>query len=88
MLNVIHGAVIMASLCATLFFINFWYRMRDRFFMFFAVAFALLALNWTLLVIFGEASDGRSYGYLTRLAAFLLIIAAVIDKNRSQQERW
>ena len=81
--NIIYGAVIMASLAAALFFLNFWYRMRDRFFLFFALAFVLLALNWLILVIFGEASDGRSYGYLTRLIAFLVIIGAVIDKNRT-----
>lgn len=85
MTSLVYGAVIMGSLLVALFFLNFWRRMRDRFFLFFALAFILLALNWLILVLAGEASDVRSYGYLTRLLGFLFIIIAVVDKNRSSR---
>jgi len=84
--NLIYGAIIMGSIVISLFFLNFWRRVRDRFFLFFSLAFFLLAVNWLILVLAGEASDARSYGYLTRLMAFLLIIVAVIDKNRSRKD--
>lgn len=84
MTNLLYGATIMGSLVIALFFLNFWRRVRDRFFLFFAFAFLLLAVNWLVLVVAGEASDARSYGYLTRLMAFLLIIVAVVDKNKSR----
>jgi len=86
MTDLVYGAIIMGSLVIVLFFLNFWRRVRDRFFLFFSLAFLLLGLNWFVLVLAGEASDVRSYGYLTRLMAFLLIIVAVIDKNRSRKD--
>ena len=85
MMNLVYGAVIMGSLVISLFFLNFWRRVRDRFFLFFSFAFLLLAVNWLVLILAGDASDVRSYGYLTRLVAFLLIIVAIIDKNRSSR---
>lgn len=81
--NLIYGAIIMGSLVISLFFLDFWRRLRDQFFLFFSLAFLLLAINWFIVVVAGEASDVRSYGYLTRLMAFLLIIVAVVNKNRS-----
>jgi hypothetical protein len=83
--NLIYGAIIMGSIVISLFFLNFWRRVCDRFFLFFSLAFFLLAVNWLILVLAGEASDIRSYGYLTRLTAFLLIIVAVVDKNTSRK---
>lgn len=86
MMNLVYGAIIMGSIVVSLFFLNFWRRVRDRFFLFFSLAFLLLAVNWLVLVLAGAASDVRSYGYLTRLLAFLLIIVAIVDKNRSKSE--
>jgi hypothetical protein len=48
----------------------------------FAVAFALLGLSWALLSIFNPVADGSPYVYGLRLIAFLVIIAAVVQKNR------
>ncbi len=87
MTNLIYGGVIMGSLVSALFFLSFWRRLRDRFFLFFSLAFLLLALNWLILVLAGEASDIRSYGYLTRLLGFVFIIIAVVDKNRGSRKQ-
>lgn len=86
MRNLVYGAIIMGTIVISLFFLNFWRRVRDAFFLFFSFAFLLLAVNWLVLVVAGEGSDVRSYGYLTRLTAFLLIILAVVNKNRSRKD--
>jgi hypothetical protein len=64
------------------FFVRFWLETRDRFFALFAAAFLILSVNWLLLAMWQPPSETRPFFYLLRLAAFTLIIAAVIDKNR------
>jgi hypothetical protein len=64
-----------------LFFLRFWRRTRDSLFLAFAVAFALLAANQAVPILFGVPSENQGYVYLLRLAAFVLIIAAVARKN-------
>lgn len=48
---VLLGAVAMASFVATLFFLKFWRQTRDRFFLLFAVAFALDAATRLTLAL-------------------------------------
>ena len=67
---------------AGVFFLRFWYESRDRLFAFFAAAFWLMALSWSLLGALSLAAETRPYVYGIRLIAFLLIIIATIDKNR------
>ena len=75
------GALAMSSAVAGLYFWRFWTESRDRLFVFFGLAFWLLALNWAGLAIFDEP-ESRHWVYTVRLVAFVLIIAGVIDKNR------
>ena len=76
------GVLTALALVAGLFFLRFWRLSGDRFFSFFAVAFWALGVNWLLL--FGRVPEDEylPYFYLLRLAAFLLILIAIIDKNR------
>ena len=75
------GAACMGFAVAGLFFLRFWRGTRDRFFLAFAGAFWLLALQSA--TVLGDIPDeARSWTYLLRLAAFLLIIAAIVLKNR------
>jgi uncharacterized membrane protein len=83
MKNSIYGAVVMGCFMSALFFLNFWKRSRDRFFGLFALAFLLLGLSWWVHVVAGIANEFNRSVHLLRLIAFLLIILAVIDKNRS-----
>ena len=53
------GAVTLGYAIASIFFVRFWRRTRDRLFVAFAVAFALLALNQAV-VTFLEAGDERT----------------------------
>ena len=75
------GALTLGWLAIGVFFLKFWRRTGDGLFLAFAVAFALLAINQAVPVLFGVPSEHQGYIYLLRLAAFLLIILAVLRKN-------
>jgi hypothetical protein len=76
------GIVVMASAAIGLFFLRFWRRTRDRLFLIFAIAFWLLAANWTA-VVFTPQGESFYVIYLLRLTAYIFIIAGIIEKNRS-----
>ncbi len=65
-------------------FARFWRQTTDRLFGFFALAFTLLGANTVLLAAINPAHESRHLVYLLRLAAFLVIIVGVIDKNRTR----
>ncbi len=79
------GALTMASITAIVFFLRFWRTSRDRLFLFFAGAFAVLAVDWVAVAAFGQLESVRHYVYLVRAGAFLLIILGIVDKNRRQR---
>ena len=87
MIEFIAGASVLASLAVSLFFFRFWRETRDRLFGIFALAFAIFAVNRLILSILDETDEGRTYVYLVRLAAFVLILLAIVDKNRSAEAR-
>lgn len=78
----LYGAVITLCAVASLFFWRFRRQTHDRFFGLFAAAFVMLGLNYALLAVGDRGSESRPFLYLIRLGAFLLIIAAIVDKNR------
>lgn len=82
MFEFVSGLVTMGFLVAALFFLRFWKQTRDGLFAAFAAAFALLATTQALLAFSSMPVEERSPLYLLRLAAFAIIIAAVIAKNR------
>lgn len=76
------GLIVALALVAALVFLRFWRQSRDRLFGFFAGAFVLYGLNHLVLTFNPRDSEIRPYLYLIRLAAFLLIIVGILDKNR------
>jgi hypothetical protein len=66
---------------AALFFLRFWVTSRDRLFAMFAWAFTMLAVE-RLTVIVMHWTSYTTWMYLLRLLAFLVILAAIVDKNR------
>lgn len=76
------GMLAMASLVAGLFFLRYWKVTGDRLFAFFALAFAMLSINYLVLTAVDPAFEARHLIYLIRLAGFLLIIVGIVDKNR------
>lgn len=77
------GAVVMACVTIGLFFLRFWRKTRDRLFVCFAIAFWLLGINW-LALVFTDQDEVRTALYGVRFLAFLLILFAIIDKNRAR----
>ena len=67
---------------AGLFFLRFFRATKDRLFVLFGVAFWLLSANFVAVGVIHPAEESRHYVYIVRLIAFLLVLAAVIDKNR------
>jgi hypothetical protein len=82
MYQFLSGIILMGCCFAAAFFLRFWLRTRDRFFLMFAGAWMLLALERLLLVIINAPEGTSAAIYFVRLGAFLLIIAAIIEKNR------
>jgi hypothetical protein len=76
------GVTSMGCLVAATFFLRFWYDTRDRLFFLFAVAFGMLSINRAMLGLLALTHERQWYLYVVRLAAFLLIAFAVVDKNR------
>lgn len=77
------GVIATLSLVAALFFLRFWSRTHDRFFLLFALAFAIDGASRLLLAAIHLPNEFEPYTYLPRLVTFSLIIAAVVLKNRS-----
>lgn len=78
----ISGATLMGYGVSALFFLRFWRSTRDRLFLVFSGAFWLLAVQRLALTLTEPAQEWRTGLYVVRLLAFLLILVAIIDKNR------
>jgi hypothetical protein len=76
------GAIVMGFAVATLLFLRFWRRTREGLFLAFSGSFLLLGVSQTLLSLGGFVDEQRSWLYLLRLAAFLLILFALFLQNR------
>jgi peptidoglycan/LPS O-acetylase OafA/YrhL len=81
MIEFLSGALTMGFVIAAVFFLRFWRRTGERFFCAFALAFALLALNQALAQWLGSADERVGYTYLLRVLGFVIILAAIVDKN-------
>jgi hypothetical protein len=81
------GVTTMGCLVAALFFWRYWRASGDRFFALFSLAFLTFAANRFVLLFLDEADEARTAVYFVRLLAFLLIVAAIVDKNRGSPRR-
>ncbi len=75
------GMIAMGFLVVAAFFLRFWRQTRDFLFLAFAFAFLLLACGQALISMFGLPLEERSWVFLLRLAAFSVLIAAIVRKN-------
>ena len=80
----ISGAIVMGYWVAGLFFFHFWRQSRDRLFASFGAAFWVLGAQRLALATSVEWAWGTTWLYVVRLAAFLLILWAIVDKNRAR----
>ena len=79
------GVIAMGSWVAATFFLRFWRETGDRLFLIFSAAFFLLGLTRLGLALTLSSSETHTYLYWARFAAFLLIIVAIVDKNRPRK---
>ena len=77
------GAIVAGFAVAGLFFLKFWRKTHDELFLAFTGAFWLLGLGQALLTFSNIPLEERTPLYLLRLAAFVLILAAIWRKNRA-----
>ncbi|MBA3392721.1 MAG: hypothetical protein H0T89_08760 [Deltaproteobacteria bacterium] len=76
------GGLTLGCFVVGLKFLKFWRLARDRFFIFFAAAFWIFATGWGLRAFLHTDAEHGHFVYLPRLLSFLLILVAIIDKNR------
>lgn len=84
--QILSGAIAMAFLTIGLFFLRFWKKTSDLFFLAFAASFWILSFERTLLPLYRD-SEFKPFIYIMRLLAFILIIIAVIYKNAPKRDR-
>lgn len=72
------GVLTMGYATAALFFLRFWRESRDRLFALFALGFGILAIQRLLLPLVHPVE----ILYAVRLLAFLLMVLAIVEKNR------
>ena len=81
-LHLISGAIVMGYGVAAVFFLRFWRETRDRLFLIFSLAFWILGIQRLALALSSVAGEDQTWLYLLRLLGFVLILAAIVDKNR------
>lgn len=82
MRELVSSMMVTLYLVAGLFFLKFWSRSRDGLFLFFAVAFGILAGQRLGLALTNETFEHKLWFYVARLLAFLLILGGILYKNR------
>jgi hypothetical protein len=82
MLQFLHGGLTIASIATALFLARFYQQTSDRLFALFSGSFFVLGVHWALLGLLPREGEHRPLAYVLRLIAFVLILAAVVDKNR------
>lgn len=84
LIGFLSGAAVMGYAVVALLFARYWRSTNDRLFAIFAGAFLLLAIQRLALSLYPEMREEQVVFYLVRLSAYLLILFAIIDKNRSE----
>lgn len=88
MLNAfLSGAIAMGCLVVVGYFFRFWRQTGDRLFLYFAAAFLIFIVERILRFLFSLENEFAPFVYSTRLIAYSLIIAAIVDKNRQKEPR-
>jgi hypothetical protein len=75
------GGLVVACAIVGLIFLRYWKATRDSFFLYFAFAFWLQGGQWVYSGLTGPENEYLPLAYLLRLAAYGLIVAAIVRKN-------
>lgn len=79
------GIITTASLTAGAYFFKFWRQTRDVLFLAFSAAFIIEGINRITVLGLDRPNEGHPAIYLVRALAFLLILIAIINKNRNRK---
>ncbi|MGH8176403.1 MAG: DUF5985 family protein [Steroidobacter sp.] len=77
------GVIVTTSLTAAAFFLKFWKQTRDLLFLGFGAAFLIEGFNRLAFLFLESPNEGDPLIYGVRLFSYLLILAAIINKNRA-----
>jgi hypothetical protein len=76
------GVIVTCSLTAAAFFYRFWRRTRDLLFLAFAASFLIEGVNRLGFLFLEAPNEGAPHLYVVRLISYLLILLAILHKNR------
>ena len=76
------GVISTSSFAAGLFFLRFWRETRDSLFLNFALAFFIASADRIAEMFFEHPNEASPWVYALRGFGFLLIVAAIVHKNR------
>jgi len=77
------GVIVTSSLTAGAFFLKFWKQTHDLLFLGFGAAFIIEGVNRAAFLFLDNPNEGNPVIYTIRLFSYLLILAAIINKNRT-----
>ncbi len=77
------GVIVTASLASGAFFLKYWRRTHDPLFLAFGLAFLIEGINRIFFLLVDRPNEGSPAIYVVRLLAFLIILAAIVRKNRA-----
>lgn len=84
--TLLDGGKVALSLVVALAFVKLGRRAGDRLYHGFALAFVLLGVSWALIGMGAATGDASYVAFLPRLAAFVVIILAIVDKNHRARD--
>jgi hypothetical protein len=76
------GAVTLGHLAVGVCFLRFWKKTRDPLFLAFAFAFWLFGANQFIVSLLGAHSEQAAWAYVLRVLGYVLILGAIVGKNR------
>jgi uncharacterized membrane protein HdeD (DUF308 family) len=76
------GVIVTSSLTAGAFFLKFWKQTRDLLFLGFGAAFIIEGVNRAAFLFLDSPNEGNPVIYTIRLFSYVVILAAIINKNR------
>lgn len=71
---------------AGIFFLKFWKKTKERFFLAFALACWALSIERIAMLIESKNNETSAWVYLFRLVAFFLVFLAVYHANQQKRE--
>jgi hypothetical protein len=75
------GVIATASLTSGTFFLKFWRQTHDRLFLAFGIGFLIEGINRAAFLFLDAPHEGSVVLYGVRLASYLLILIAIINRN-------